>query len=264
MKKLIRYSFLLLISGIFLTAFIQNKKRIVIYSIGDSTMADYDISRLSEEYGGENYPLRGWMMKLSPFFKETVIIRNIAKSGRSSKSFRNDGLWDTVIRNIRPGDYVFIQFGHNDQKPDTARHTDPPAFRENLLNYINEAREKGGRPVLFTSIVRRAFDEKQVLIDTHGEYVTVVRSLAAETHTPLIDLNKMTGDLVEALGPEDSKSLFLHIPPGVFAKLPEGRADDTHLSQKGALEVSRMAVEGIRKLKLPLAKQLKRKADPDR
>lgn len=264
MKKLIRYGFLLLISGIFLTAFIQNKKRIVIYSIGDSTMADYDISRLSEEYGGENYPLRGWMMKLSPFFKETVTIRNIAKSGRSSKSFRNEGLWDTVMRNIRPGDYVFIQFGHNDQKPDTARHTDPPAFRENLLNYINEAREKGARPVLFTSIVRRAFDEKQVLIDTHGEYVTVVRSLAAETHTPLIDLNKMTGDLVEALGPEDSKKLFLHIPPGVFAKLPEGRADDTHLSQKGALEVSRMAVEGIRKLKLPLAKQLKRKADPDR
>lgn len=247
----------ILICGLSFMFLSHGQKKITLFSIGDSTMADYDIKELSKENGGQNYPLRGWMMAMPSFFNDNVVIKNIAKSGRSSKSFRTEGYWDTVLNQLKSGDYVFIQFGHNDEKTDSDRHTDPrTSFRENLLNYIQETRRKGGHPVLLTSIVRRDFDSTQHLIDTHGEYVTVVRELALETHTPLIDLNKKTADLVRKMGPEESKKMFLYIPPQVFTKLPQGLEDNTHLSEYGAKAIAGLAVEGLKELHHPLNKYL--------
>jgi len=258
MMKQLFSKILLVLIGCSLLCFVRPHKKITLFSIGDSTMAWYDVQEWSKQNGGENYPLRGWMMMMPQFFKSNVEIKDEAISGISSKSFRDEGAWKKVIDAVKPGDYVFIQFGHNDEKPDSANHTDArTSFRQNLLNYVNETKAKGANPVLFTSIARRKFDANGKLEDTHGDYVTVVRELAKEINVPLIDLNKKTGELVEHLGPEESKKLYLYIEPGAFTQLPEGKKDDTHLCVYGATKVAELAVQGIRKEHLGLAKYLK-------
>jgi lysophospholipase L1-like esterase len=232
-----------------LTCFIPQKP-FTVYSIGDSTMCDLPTDN--------NAPGRGWMQMIKPFFDGNVTVQNYGKSGRSSKSYRSEGYWNKVINMVQPGDYVFIQFGHNDEKPDTARHTDPrTSFRENLMNYIKEVEAKGAHPILFTSIVRRSFDPaNNHLKDTHGEYVTVVRELAKEKNIPLVDLNTSTGALVDSMGPEASKKLYIYVNPGVIPSLPDGKKDDTHLCIYGASEFARLAAEGLKALKLPLSEHI--------
>lgn len=240
-------------------AFMLPQKKITVFSIGDSTMADYNIDELSRTNGGKNYPLRGWMMAMPQFFNDQVIVHNAARSGRSSKSFRTEGHWKKVISQVKTGDYVFIQFGHNDEKSnDTSRYTLPETtFRQNLIRYINETKAKGAHPVLFTSIARRKFVDGK-LSDTHGDYVTVPRALAKEMNIPLVDLNRSTSDLIQRMGEKKSKKLFLHIKPGQFSKLPDGKKDDTHLNEKGAEAVAALAVKGIKSLQLPLADYFKK------
>src|SRR5438067_5578964 len=185
MKKQYPVKLLLLLLCFTNLCFKPAQKKVTIFSIGDSTMASYDIEEWSKRNGGENYPLRGWMMAMPQFFTDEVEIQNAAISGISSKSFRDEGAWKKVIDAVKPGDYVFIQFGHNDEKLDTALHTDArTSFRQNLINYINETKAKGANPVLFTSIVRRKFNANGKLEDTHGDYVTVVRELAKEKNIP--------------------------------------------------------------------------------
>lgn len=233
------------------------QKKITVHSIGDSTMCIFDESYLNR-FGGPDYPIRGWMQMMPELVKKDLIINNAAKSGRSSKSFRSEGLWDKVKEKIKPGDYVFIQFGHNDaNKKDSLRLTDPQTtFKENIRDYVNEVRAKNANPILFTSITRRTFDKNGKVTDTHGEYVTVVRELATEMNVPLVDLNKMTAELVQSLGPEESKKLYVHIQPGVFSKLPEGKKDDTHLSKEGATEVAKLAIKGLKEIKSPLVEYI--------
>ncbi len=247
MKKYMSAKAVLLLVCFTFLCFKPLQEKTTIYSIGDSTMSNYPIE--------DGYPLRGWMMMIAPMFKEGVAINNAASSGRSSKSFRDEGRWKKVIDQVKKGDYVFIQFGHNDAKTDTARHTDAPTtFRQNLLDYVLQTKAKGAQPVLFTSIVRRKFDRNGMLQDTHGEYVTVVRKLAAELKIPLVDLNKKFGDLVQALGPEESKKLFLYVEPKQFERAPDGKKDDTHLCVYGATKVAALAIEGLKETGLPLAK----------
>ncbi len=240
-----------------LNSFKNQQRKITIYSIGDSTMCDFSSSYLAQ-FGGENYPIRGWMQIMPQFFNGDVVVHNAARSGRSSKSFRTEGHWKPVIEQVKAGDYIFIMFGANDQKPDTARHTDPTTtYRQNLLNYIKETKAKGAYPILFTSLVRRNFGKDGKLVDTYGEYVATVRSLAKETNVPLIDLNQKSADLVTKYGPEESKKLFLYIEPGKFSKLPEGKKDDSHLCVFGATEIARLAAQGLKEVKSPLATYLK-------
>jgi lysophospholipase L1-like esterase len=198
------------------------------------------------------------MMMISPMFNEGVIIMNEGSSGSSTKSYRSSGRWKNVIDQVKPGDYVFIQFGHNDQKPDTPRHTEPrTSFRQNLADYINETKTKGGQPVLFTSIVRRKFNDAGKLEDTHGEYVTEVRKLAKELRIPLVDLNRKTADLVESMGPEKSKALFLYVEPRIYKLAPEGKKDDTHLNVYGATKIAGLAIEGLKETNLSLVKYIR-------
>jgi len=253
MKK----GFLALCVIVLLLAF-REQHRVTIYSIGDSTMCDYDQRYLSG-FGGENYPIRGWMQMMPQFFTDQVSIHNMARSGRSSKSFRDEGWWKKAIDAVKPGDYMFIMFGPNDEKPDTLRHTDPQtSYRRYLVGYITETRAKGGIPVLFTSITRRKFDKQgKLLPDTFEAYAEEVRKIAAEMNVPLIDLNVMSKALVQQYGPEASKKLYLYIEPGKFTKLPNGKKDDTHLSGEGATEIARLAKAGLKELKLPVAKYLR-------
>jgi len=255
MRKIgIRYAFIVLIV---LFAFKWYKETPVIHSIGDSTMCNFEESYLNK-FGGEGYPIRGWMQMMPEFVKPGVKINNVARSGRSSKSFRDEGFWDKVKGQIKPGDYVFIMFGGNDQKPDTLRHTDPwTTYKQNLINYVKESKKLGANPVLFTSIVRRKFDKSGKMVDTYGDYILAVRAVAKELNVPLVDLNKLSAELVQSYGVEQSKELFLYIEPGRFSKLPEGKKDDSHLCVEGARKIAELAAKSMKEQKLTITKYLK-------
>ena len=227
----------------------QSEPETRIFLIGDSTMAD-------KPGTPEENPERGWGQLLSLFFTEKVAIHNHAVSGRSSKSFRTEGRWEAVLAELRPGDHVMIQFGHNDQKDqDASRYAHAwTSYRRNLERYVAETRAKGAFPILLSSIVRRNFNEQGVLIDTHGAYPFVARSVAREMGVHFIDLQLLTEDYIQALGPEKSKEIYLWVAPGQYEKWPEGRQDNTHLSLHGATEYARFVAEAIQTLNLPLAR----------
>jgi lysophospholipase L1-like esterase len=227
------------------------KKRITVFTIGDSTMADKDTI---------DNPERGWAQALPLFFHSgDVTVENHARNGRSTKSFIDEGRWDAVAKKLKKGDYVFIQFGHNDEKQERANlYADPHgAYKANLTRFVKETRAKGASPVLMTSIVRRKFDDNGMLLYTHGEYPDAVRELANELKVPLVDMEAKTRHKVQQLGTERSKEMFVWFDAGVYAQFPDGKKDDTHLNEYGARTVAQLAVEGIRELKLPLAEYLK-------
>lgn len=246
--------------ALFVFSAFTTDRTVTIFMIGDSTMANKSLNGGNRE--------RGWGHVLGGFFSEEVHVDNHAVNGRSSKSFIDEGRWAVVLDKIKPGDYVFIQFGHNDEKADSARHTEPgTTFDDNLRRFVKETREKGGIPVLFNSIVRRSFghnehavaeddmrkdmskdmmaEEGNVLVDTHGKYLDSPRRVAEELEVPFVDMNKITHDLVEGLGAEASKKLFMWIPEGVCAACPKGRADNTHLNVYGARTIAGLTVDVI-------------------
>lgn len=241
---------LLVIILIVFTSCQPNEKPFTIFTIGDSTMANKK---------SEVYPETGWCQVLPEIFDSLVTIRNHAVNGRSSKSFIDEGRWETVLDSLKPGDYLFIQFGHNDEKEyDSTRYTTPfGTYSENLKMFVSKSREKGATPILFTSIVRRKFDENGKLTDTHGDYPVATRKVAKELNVPLIDLQKLTADWVDSLGDEPSKAMFLWTEPN--EKFPEGRKDDTHLSETGARKVAQLAMIESTKQKLEFSKNLKLK-----
>ncbi len=169
-------------------------------------------------------------------------------------SFINEGRWKTILDKLQPGDYVFIQFGHNDQKSQATAAQG--GYRDNLIRYIRETREKGATPVLMTPIVRRRWSETGTLTDTHGEYPAVVREVGAEMRVPVIDMQQKTQELMLSLGVEGSKNLHLFLPAGMLTKYPAGVEDNTHLNDYGARKYASMAAEGIREARLPIRKYL--------
>jgi DNA sulfur modification protein DndE len=225
-------------------------RQTTVYMIGDSTMADKPV---------EDNPEHGWGQMLPMFFDSTVRIENHAKNGRSTRSFLAETLWQPVVEKLKPGDYVFIQFGHNDEKPEKVdRYTPPEAYRTNLIRFVTETMEKGGLPVLCTPIMRRRFDKAGKFFDEHGVYPDIVREVAAQLKVPLIDMHRKSEKLIVALGEEESKKIFLWIEPGVYKSLPNGRQDNTHFSELGATQIAALAVEGMRELHLELVDHLKR------
>lgn len=236
----------------------KEKKRITIFTIGDSTMADKAIDSNKQE--------RGWAMMLQGFFPKGVDVDNHALNGYSSKSFIDNGKWQAVLDKLQAGDYVIIQFGHNDEKANPARHTDPGStFDDNLRKFVNETRAKGATPILMNSIVRRKFhhdanavaaddnrvsqlqkvNEGDTLIDTHGAYLVPPRTVAEELGVVFVDANKITHDLIQPMGPEDSKRLFMWIKPGEYEVYKDGRQDDTHLNVFGARTICRALIHAV-------------------
>lgn len=207
---------------------------------GDSTMAD-------KAYHPNN-PEKGWGQVLPLYLKEGLGVRNYALNGRSTKSFRAEGHWERLLSAVKKGDYVIIQFGHNDQSPEKGadRYSPPQGYRDNLERFVSEVRGKGGLPILATPIPRRKF-EGDSLIRTHGIYPKVVRDLAREMEVPLLELEERTRELILAFGEERSKQLYLHVLPGEYARFPQGREDDTHLSATGAFAVCDLAVEELKR-----------------
>lgn len=222
-----------------------------IYGIGDSTMAN--------KIQPDKNPERGWGQMLPLFFNDAITIDNRAVNGRSTKSFIEEKRWDTIYKLLKPGDYVFIQFGHNDQKvKDSTRYTNPhTTYRHNLIRFVNEAREKGAIPILFSSIARRNFNEQGVLIGTHGDYPLETRLVAQEYKVAFIDMEYYSELLEQSYGPEKSKKLHLHYKAGEIPFYKEDKADDTHLSLEGATVIANIAIKELEKTKLDLVKYIK-------
>lgn len=237
---------LIFLSGI---AFAQQKP--TLYLIGDSTMADKE--------NPDKNPEHGWGQMLPALMTKDIVIQNHATNGRSSKSFRTEGRWDKVLQQLKKGDFVIIQFGHNDQKiNDSSRFTNPyTQYRANLERYVRETRAKGATPVLMTSIARRNFNENGVLVDTHKEYPLVVRLVADDLKVPFVDLQLLTEQLEISYGPEKSRKLHLHYKEGEDPYYPKGKDDDTHLSELGATLVAQMAARSLKSLKSGLEKYIK-------
>ena len=258
MKKLLVF----LTACLFLTAATPDKTT-TIFVIGDSTAAKKDLSKGKLE--------RGWAMMLQQYFDSAYIrVDNHAVNGRSSKSFIDEGRWDKVLSLIKPGDYVIIQFGHNDEKPQKERHTDPGStFDYNLAKYVRETREKGGIPVLMNCVVRRNFaqvaaknddDEKlrnttfadggelvegDSLIDTHGLYRVAPRDVAQRMNCYFVDANRITHDLEQGLGTEASKKLHMWYLPGEEPTEPKGKQDNTHYNIHGATVVAGLLANAL-------------------
>jgi DNA sulfur modification protein DndE len=220
-----------------------------VFLAGDSTMADKPL----------DLPERGWGMALGGFFQPEVTVRNHAMNGRSTKSFLDEGRWAKLTGGLQAGDFVIIQFAHNDEKKeDPKRYADPAGtFRDNLRRFIAETRAKGATPILATPVCRRKFDAAGQLVDTHGAYPAAVRAVAAEEKVALLDLTTATAQWLQAAGDEPSRRFFMWIAPGTHPKIPDGRKDDTHFVAAGAEAVAGLAVAQLRAQQLPLAQWLK-------
>lgn len=219
-----------------------------VFLAGNSTVTDQ-----------EREPWASWGQMIPCFFNDHVVVSNYAESGEALKSFVAGKRLKKIMSLIRPGDYLFIEFGHNDQKPESASYVEPfTGYKEQLKLYIRQAQERGARPVLLTPVRRRKFDEQGKLINTHGDYPEAMRQVAREENVPLIDLNEMTKVFYEALGVEGSKKAFVHAPAGTYPGQATALKDDSHHNKYGAYEVARCVVEGIRMNKLELANHLVR------
>ena len=218
---------------------------ITVYLAGDSTVTDQ-----------AKEPWSSWGQMLPRFFKHGVAIANYAESGESLKSFMGERRLEKILETIKAGDYLFIQFAHNDQKPG-ASHVDPfTTYQETLKLYVDEARKRNAIPVFVTSMHRRRFDDQGRIVNTLGDYPEAMRRLAKEEHVPLIDLNTMSKALFEGLGPEGTLKAFVHYPAGTFPGQEKELKDDTHFNAYGAYELAECVVEGIRANRLGLVKYL--------
>ncbi|MET0396417.1 MAG: rhamnogalacturonan acetylesterase [Longimicrobiaceae bacterium] len=233
-----------------LAAFALPERPTTLYLAGDSTLAHKLVTRRPET---------GWGEALQQYFDvDQVRVENHARNGRSTRTFIEEGRWQALVDALKPGDYVFIQFGHNDGSVDKAdRYTPPADFRRNLARFVDETRGKGAIPVLLTPVRRRKFDSAGVLVDTHGEYPALVRAVARQERVPLIDMHAKSAQALAARGVEGSRALFLQLKPGENANYPRGIEDNTHFSPQGAEVMAALAAEGIREAGLGIAGLLK-------
>ncbi len=228
------------------------KSPITIFLAGDSTMA---------EKAENKRPETGWGEKLQQYFDaQKVKIDNRAQNGRSTKSFIDEGRWQKIIDDLKAGDYVFIEFGHNDEKSeDPTRYAAPNAdYRNNLIRFVKDVRAKKAFSVLLTPVMRRKFDENGNFVDSHGEYPDAVRKVANEMKVPLIDMHRLSEAIIKKYGAEDSRKLFLQLKEGENANYPKGVEDNTHFNDFGAEEMAKAAVAEIKKQKIKLRKYLKK------
>lgn len=218
-----------------------NKTAKTIYLTGDSTVVD-----------AQYEPWASWGQMLPYFFvPEKVVIANYAESGETLKAFEDRHRIDKIWKKLRPGDYLFIQFGHNDQK---YGNSEKSGYRKRLKEWIDKAKQWGAIPVLVTSMNRHVFDENNKIVNTLDDFPEAMREVAKEENVFLIDLNAMSKTLFEAMGPENSKKAFVYYPANSYPNQPNALADDTHFNTYGAYELAKCVVKSMVDQKLPLSK----------
>ncbi|WP_256011630.1 rhamnogalacturonan acetylesterase [Desertivirga xinjiangensis] len=236
-----------------LCSFALQPETITVYLIGDSTVCTQPVSQA---------PVTGWGTPFAVFFNKTVKVENHARGGRSTRTFLSENRWQPIASALKEGDYVFIQFGHNDEAKEpqyAARYTSPENYRKNLIRFILETRAKNAKPVLVTPVSRRKFSSEGKALETHVEYSRVVAEVATEYKVPMIDLDTRSRALYESFGPENSKLLFNVSEPGTNPQFPNGVNDGTHFSEYGARLLAELVLDEMKNLNLDLLKRVVKK-----
>ncbi|QHL86725.1 GDSL family lipase [Nibribacter ruber] len=260
LKKIMPLLFVLLVGTV---AFTPVKKKIVrIYLIGDSTMADYS-DYDGEDYLNKRYPIMGWGQVFQPFMRkdslaqlkhlfkaDSVQVLDKARGGRSTRTFFEEGRWAKVTKELKKGDVVMIQFGHNDaaeNKPE--RYVNIQGYKEYLRLYVNQAREKGALPILLTPVTRNYPWKDGKIGNVHGKYPQAVKDVAKELNVLVIDLQQLSIDSFSAKGQDYvTNNYFMNFPAGQYKNYPEGQNDNTHFLPAGAQEVARLVFQGMKTL----------------
>ncbi|WP_162880797.1 glycosyl hydrolase family 28 protein [Paraliobacillus sediminis] len=221
-----------------------------VFLAGDSTMSYYP---------KERFPRTGWGQVFQDYFNDDVMVINEGASGRSTRTFIEEERLNKIDGQIRVGDYLFIQFGHNDAKVNSERYTEPhTTYKQNLTKFVEVAWKRQAYPVLVTPVQRRNFNADGTVLDSHDQYAVAIRELAEELDVPLLDITKSSTVLLEEIGDENSKKLFMWIEPNQYEYYPEGEKDNTHFSLEGAKEIARLVIEAIKQKQLPLCHYLKK------
>lgn len=213
-----------------------------IFWAGDSTVKQNFYMSFPQTGIGQAYGL---------FLKKKIKVENYAENGRSTKSFIDEGRLELIDKEIKEGDFLYIQFGHNDEKPDEARYTDSfGTYQENLRKFVDVARKHKAYPLLITPLYRRLFNEdKKTLIEgTHLDYPDAMIALAKELDVPVIDLCSLSKKKIEEAGFEESKKWFIHVPAGIYPNFPDGKEDNTHLQYEGAYVFGQIIANEVEKL----------------
>jgi lysophospholipase L1-like esterase len=231
-----------IIIPLLLSCLLFKKNHVTVYLIGDSTMA---------YYRSPQFPIAGWGMPFADFFNSSVTVKNKAEGGESTRTFIEEKLWQHVADSLGAGDYLLIQFGHNDEVPSKESYTTEKDYKANLIRFITEARNKRANPVLITPVARRKFDSSGNIRDVHQAYSAIVRNVALEYKVPFIDLNKKSQQLLQELGPEKSKLLFLALGENPY--YPKDEEDITHFNASGARKIAEIVLAELKELKLEWA-----------
>lgn len=202
------------------------------------------------------FPETGWGMPFVYFWDTSVTVINKAQNGASTRTFREDGLWQSIVQQAEAGDYVFFQFGHNDEVPTKKSYTTREEFKNNLKRFISETRSKNAIPILLTPVARRKFDSTGLTEDTHDVYAGLVRCVADDENVILIEHNQKSLALYQQLGMEQSKLLFLHLRKTEHPNYPDGKEDNTHFSELGARLVAQLVLNEIREKVPKLAERI--------
>lgn len=228
-------------------ASIAYSKPVTLHLVGDSTMADKP--KLA-------YPERGWGQLLPEFLLPSINVKNHGANGRSTKRFYDEGRWQVLLSELSEGDFVVIQFGHNDQKQDDpVRYADPDlAYPQYLTQFISDVKNKGANALIASSICRRHFDENGKLKRTLKDYAQAAQKVAKENDIPFVPMNAVTCELLQAVGEMRSHDYFIKVPPDLYARYPDGKTDDTHLNVVGAAKVAQIFLRELEKMKHPLTR----------
>lgn len=230
-----------------LMSFMQQPKPIRVFMIGDSTMSLYD---------KHQFPINGWGMPFANYFDNSIVIVNKAKPGRSTRTFLAENRWKPVADSLQAGDYVLMQFGHNDEGDSIKykdRFTPVPDFKKNLIKFITETKAKNANPILITPVSRRNFDKDGKAKETHIAYTKAVFEIGNEYKVPVIDLDKKSRELIQQLGAERSKLLFMQLDSAEHPNYPVGRLDNTHFNDYGARKIAELALNELKAQNNPLA-----------
>lgn len=218
-----------------------------VFLCGNSTVVDQ-----------EEEPWASWGQMITRWFDNSVVIANYAESGLSATTFLAQLRLDKILTQLRQGDYVICEFGHNDEKEKKPGDGAWYSYTRNLKIFADRVREKGGNIIFVTPTARRFFeDDQKTLRNTHGDYPEAMRTVANREEVPFIELNGMTHTLYETLGFEDSKKLLVHYPANTFANQPKPLVDNTHFNPFGAWQVAKLIVMGLKQIQSPLADHLR-------
>jgi lysophospholipase L1-like esterase len=258
-------SFSIVLIVIFLTTACQPNEPVVIYLIGDSTMADYTGNYdEGKDYFKTRHPLAGWGQVFQETFNgadlsqfknlfdnDSIIIDDRARGGRSTRTFFQEGRWRAVYEMLKKGDLVLMQFGHNDaaeNKPD--RYVDLQGYREFLRLFVAQSREKGAVPIILTPVCRNYPWKNGQLMNVHGEYPQAAKEVAQELKVHFIDLNRLSMEAFSLKGENYvSQKYFMNLPAGVYEAYPDGQSDNTHFQPEGAKAVAELVFEAMKTLK---------------